>query len=133
MNRREFLQAILAAGVAPYVSTAAGVLMPVRKRAIWLWGDGYHDDTEALQALFDGLPVKNVGLATAHNVGGHIHLSRGHFLITSTIFMASNSNSVVRDSYFKCNFQNGPAFAVGEGSKNILLHSNVILTPGHSV
>ena len=33
MNRRGFLQAILAAGVAPWVITKAGVLMPVRQ--IW--------------------------------------------------------------------------------------------------
>lgn len=31
MNRRGFLQGILAAGVAPYVSTAAEVLMPVKQ------------------------------------------------------------------------------------------------------
>lgn len=31
MNRRGFLQAILAAGVAPWAITKAGVLMPVRK------------------------------------------------------------------------------------------------------
>ena len=31
MNRRGFLGSCLAAGVAPYVCTAAGVLMPVRK------------------------------------------------------------------------------------------------------
>ena len=30
MNRRGFLQAILASGVAPYICTAAGVLMPVK-------------------------------------------------------------------------------------------------------
>lgn len=30
MNRRGFLQAVLASGVAPYVCTAAGVLMPVK-------------------------------------------------------------------------------------------------------
>lgn len=30
MNRRGFLKAILATGVAPYVSTMAGVLMPPR-------------------------------------------------------------------------------------------------------
>jgi len=30
MNRRSFMQAILAAGVAPYVCTTSGVLMPVR-------------------------------------------------------------------------------------------------------
>jgi hypothetical protein len=31
MNRRGFLKGILASGVAPYVVTTAGVLMPVRK------------------------------------------------------------------------------------------------------
>lgn len=31
MNRRGFLQAILAAGVAPYVVTTAGALVPVRQ------------------------------------------------------------------------------------------------------
>ena len=31
MNRRGFLQSILALGVAPYVVTTAGVLMPVRQ------------------------------------------------------------------------------------------------------
>ena len=33
MNRRGFLKSILAAGVAPYVVTTAGVLMPVRQIA----------------------------------------------------------------------------------------------------
>jgi hypothetical protein len=33
MNRRGFLKSILAAGVAPYVVTTAGVLMPVRR--VW--------------------------------------------------------------------------------------------------
>lgn len=32
MNRRGFLKSILAAGVAPYVSTMAGVLMPAPRR-----------------------------------------------------------------------------------------------------
>lgn len=31
MNRRGFMRSILAAGIAPYVVTAAGVLMPVRR------------------------------------------------------------------------------------------------------
>lgn len=31
MNRRGFMKSILAAGVAPYVVTTAGVLMPVRR------------------------------------------------------------------------------------------------------
>lgn len=32
MNRRSFMQSILAAGVAPWIVTSAGVLMPVRKQ-----------------------------------------------------------------------------------------------------
>lgn len=34
MNRRGFLQSILVAGVAPYVITSSGVLMPIRQRII---------------------------------------------------------------------------------------------------
>ncbi len=34
MNRRGFLRGILASGVAPFVVTAAGVLMPVRQRIL---------------------------------------------------------------------------------------------------
>lgn len=34
MNRRGFLKSILASGVAPYVVTTAGVLMPVRALAV---------------------------------------------------------------------------------------------------
>lgn len=33
MNRRGFLKSILAAGVAPYVVTASGVLMPIKQIA----------------------------------------------------------------------------------------------------
>lgn len=39
-TRRGFLQAILAAGVAPYVSTTAGVLMPVKRIATQAPGAG---------------------------------------------------------------------------------------------
>lgn len=41
MNRRSFLRSILAAGIAPYVVTSAGVLMPVRQRIVVpdIWRD----------------------------------------------------------------------------------------------
>ena len=38
MNRRGFLQGILAAGVAPFVVTTAGVLMPVTAPRIYRTG-----------------------------------------------------------------------------------------------
>lgn len=39
MNRRSFLKGILAAGVAPYVVTSSGLLMPVRE--IWSAPSGH--------------------------------------------------------------------------------------------
>ena len=54
MNRRGFLGAILATGVAPYVVTAAGVLMPVR--ALWtpdFWIKGADRAFNSLQAALD--------------------------------------------------------------------------------
>lgn len=47
MNRRGFMQAILAAGVAPYVSSMAGVLMPGKGIVVpktggaWFFPDDY--------------------------------------------------------------------------------------------
>ena len=60
MNRRSFMQAILSAGVAPYVSTMAGVLMPVKS----LWGTGvatilapYNAElTRQYSAMLQGFP-----------------------------------------------------------------------------
>lgn len=56
MNRRGFLQAILASGVAPYVCTAAGVLMPVKKLVVpalefGTWESFRWIETEALDFL----------------------------------------------------------------------------------
>jgi hypothetical protein len=66
MNRRSFLKSILAAGVAPYVVTAAGVLMPVRTlwppygivagmRAVQIEANAAASMTLSMMASFDGL------------------------------------------------------------------------------
>lgn len=59
MTRRGFMQLMLKAGVASFVVTTAGVLMPVRRlvQPLLFWGDGVHDDTAVLNAHFDGQPV----------------------------------------------------------------------------
>lgn len=49
-TRRGFLKAILAAGVAPYVSTAAGVLMPVKRVTTWRGLQGIVADAPAMGA-----------------------------------------------------------------------------------
>ena len=63
MNRRGFLQAILAAGVAPWVITKAGVLMPVRKVIVpppVIWHSNQLSEAAAEQwerALFQPIPT----------------------------------------------------------------------------
>jgi hypothetical protein len=106
MNRRGFLKSMLAAGVAPYVVTSAGVLMPVKKiltatapeiafvqsgpgatpqtfqEALRLWGDGIHDDTAALQAWLDGSPV----IRGDGSMVGRV-LYGGSYRVSGTIYM----------------------------------------------
>ena len=66
IERRGFLRAMLAAGMAPAIAKA-GVLMPVRSlyvQPLVLWGDGVQDDTLALQTFLDGgLVLKPDGAA----------------------------------------------------------------------
>lgn len=69
MNRRHFMQSILAAGVAPWVVTTAGVLMPVRKiveSAVAKWKHvvvGYGPHEVVLPASYIGKQyiIKNEG------------------------------------------------------------------------
>ena len=55
MNRRSFMTAILASGVAPYVVTSAGVLMPVHALAVpaisWL----INSDNETVHLRLGGV------------------------------------------------------------------------------
>lgn len=75
MNRRQLFRfgaaAVLTAAVAPVASALS---------APTLWGDGEHDDTEALQAAIDGKPVKIAGetimIREGEFVGGIYAISR---------------------------------------------------------
>jgi hypothetical protein len=126
MNRRGFLKSMLAAGVAPYVVTSAGVLMPVKKiltatapeiafiqngtgatsrtvqEALRLWGDGFHDDTAALQAWMDGKPVIGVNGTLVGRV-----LFGGQYRVSDTIYMREDQPT--RELF--CNQFHGPVAA----------------------
>lgn len=96
MNRRSFLQTILASATAPYVVTTAGVLMPLGKvwsQAAWrdihtLVGDGVADDTAALQAFFAGKEVLYQGQPLQRAI------AYGTFLVSDTIHVPANCNAV---------------------------------------
>jgi hypothetical protein len=133
MNRRGFLKSMLAAGVAPYVVTSAGVLMPVRKiigatpeetfaftqsgsgatartvqDALRLWGDGIHDDTAALQAWLDGKPVVDIfGLP----VGGV--LSGGRYRVSKTVYIGPHQpDRLITGNIFEGQVKTGPMFHI---------------------
>lgn len=82
-TRRGFLAAILAGAVAPAIVKAGSIMQIKAAPSLYLWGDGVHDDTEAMQALFDGLSVRTPsGILVGKGV---ISLPPGEFLISNTI------------------------------------------------
>jgi hypothetical protein len=53
-----------------------------------VWGDGVHDDTEALQHVVDtGEEIPGVKIT-----GNTIHLSEGVYRVTDTIYTGRNAN-----------------------------------------
>lgn len=98
MNRRGFLGAILAASMAPAIARS-GVLMPIyvpKPDLLRLWGDGMHDDTLALQAIFDGKPVFG---AEPFSEGGSVYLSGGIYRISSTILIGAGAHTVIGSTF----------------------------------
>ncbi len=80
MTRKEFMKkfgfAVVAVSVVGLSSTKAEPI-PI------LYGDGVHDDTEALQALFDGQKVRTADGSIFKEQNGVVHLPAGEYnLIT---------------------------------------------------
>lgn len=63
IQRRSFMAAMLAACAAPAIASSGSLMriFPTVTAKITLWNDGIRDDTAAIQALFDGLPVYSAG------------------------------------------------------------------------
>ena len=107
MNRRGFLTAMLAACAAPAIVRAESLMRIVvpTLAEIRLYGDGIHDDTDALQKIIDG--------AT-----GSIILPRGNYRITSTLRLSSSACLDGQGSKFVIGRKN-PIFSI-EGEKVVL-------------
>lgn len=88
MHRRTFLKRLLA---CPAAVTTPGLLMPVKAWAPTLWGDGIHDDTEALQAAIDGLPVNLAPGVWLERTSGTINLGSGRFKMKNSLFFGRHS------------------------------------------
>ncbi len=87
MNRRSFMQSILAASAAPWVCTTAGVLMPVRKIIAspqsLVFPNGVAGDMVSIVQYKDGR-VLFTGSNTATSAGVFFGGETGLFLCTGT-------------------------------------------------
>jgi hypothetical protein len=121
MNRRGFLGGILAAGMAPMVASA-GVLMPVRPAAIILYGDGIHNDTLALQALFDGNKYvfdQRTGMYMEQS--GTIRLSHGSYIVSSPLVVKAHRESLIE--FDSCSFRQDESLPKPRSYFNLLTNS----------
>lgn len=86
------------------LGVAAAAVMPLGAAydAV-LYGDGIHDDTAALQALFDGRPVyvKNDGVVLKSN-DGHISLKGGNYKISETLNIAPGKTIQLAGLHIDC-------------------------------
>lgn len=94
MNRRQLFRfgaaAVLTAAIAPVVSAAT---------APTLWADGVHDDTEALQAMFDERPLIVAGHRIVARDG---MLVGGHYMTTAPITITRSNITIERASFYVC-------------------------------
>lgn len=83
ISRRWFLKCALGVSAAAVLSQTlpdiAAAFTPPGPPMPRLYGDGYHDDTPALQALIDGKPVMFDGAVRYPDQPGTLHLPSGTF------------------------------------------------------
>lgn len=96
LTRRGFLGAMLAAAAAPAIVKASN-LMPIyvpkiiTPIAITLWGDGVHNDQQAIAALVSGgLVADSLGRIISQQ-NGAIHLPVGTYALGGTVKLTKDS------------------------------------------
>jgi hypothetical protein len=100
IGRRSFLAGFGAAIVAPYVVRNSGLLMPVADRTLVLYGDLAHDDTKALQALFDGHRVLHKGEVIKRIPSEPLLVPRGVYRTTDTLNVTGSGFQINGSSFF---------------------------------
>lgn len=130
MNRRGLLGAALAAAVAPAFVRAGVIMRPAPRQILRpdgyvLWGDGAHDDTVALQALFDGSKdVRHVEFGPMRRP----ELWCGEYRVSKTIHIRKDGVSIANSSF---SYQGGTLFDVtGNGCELRGLRFDDVSGPG---
>ena len=101
ITRRSFIGALIASAAAPAIIRAES-LMPIYVPQLVLYGDGIHDDHDALQGLMDGRRVQDKsGSVYADKDTGLFRVYGGRFLIGGTLIL---SNAWNVSSFENCRF-----------------------------
>lgn len=123
LTRRGFLKGVLTVGAVAALPALALHGMPT------LWGDGIHDDTEALQALFDGKEVIHGDNVIVRRCAGDFRLAGGTFRISKTLEINGMHGGLITNVTITSDRGfDGPIFLVKDTSSHVALDRLVMET-----
>lgn len=107
MQRRDFLKGCLAVSALMIVPVPDLNTYPV------LYGDGIHDDTKALQAMFDLKPY----ICEGKLIKGQTKaiLDGGTFKISRTLYLGGDT--IIKNCSFNCVHEDKAVFAIKQGNE----------------
>lgn len=120
LSRRGFLVAMLAAAAAPAIVKSDSLMRIVvpRPLLLTLWGDGVHDDAQAIQALVSGQSVVFGGREFGPRPDGSIYLPSGTFAVGAAAVIGSGAKLFGNGTTLKA-LHKGPMLELKPGAKNI--------------
>lgn len=96
MQRRGFLEGILALGITPAIVEIDSLMKIYTPPRLTVWGDGIRDDTEAIQAFMNGEEVYFKKLNKfIQEEPGKIVFPSGNYAISDTLILPGKSKEIV--------------------------------------
>jgi len=112
ISRRWFLKGALA--------VTAATVIPMQKVLAFapkIYGDGIADDTEGLQALFDGKPVDILNDCVRVLTNDGVRLNGGVFRVTSTLSISRSRTNIESAKFLADSLREEcPLFSLGAGN-----------------
>jgi hypothetical protein len=105
-SRRSFLKGALTLVAASVVAKPIAVLAQYPR----IVGDGVHDDTDGLQAAFDGEPFECDGMVVS--ICDHVYVNNGCFRVTKPL-LVRRGNITILSSFFEV-AHNGDMMVIGK-------------------
>jgi hypothetical protein len=132
LSRRGFLGAILAAAAAPAIVKSGNLMRIVAPRPmlLTLWGDGVHDDAQAMQALVNGQSVMFGGREFGPRADGSIFFPSGTFAMGATAIIGSGSKLFGNDTTLKA-LSTAPVLELKKGTMNVQISDMRFVSLGH--